>query len=216
MSRQSPNKRPIVVALTGASGAAYGVRLVKVLVGAGRTVHLSISPAAFDVIAHECGVKIGEAGNVVGRLWPALPPGSVVHHRADDLSAPISSGSAATDGMVICPCSSSTLAAVALGVGRNLIHRAADVHLKERRRLVLVTRETPLSLPMIRNMAAAAEAGAVILPASPAMYHRPRSVEEMIDFVVARVCDQLGIAHGLIAPWNSPDPTDQSTACPSD
>lgn len=210
MSQQSPQKRPIVVSLTGASGAAYGVRLVEVLVSEGRTVHLSISPTAFDVIAHECGVKIGEGDNVVGRLWPALPPESVVHHRADDLSAPISSGSVATDGMVICPCSSSTLAAVALGVGRNLIHRAADVHLKERRRLVLVPRETPLSLPMIRNMAAAAEAGAVILPASPALYHCPRSVGEMIDFVVARVCDQLGVAHRLVPPWTPPsalDPT---------
>jgi len=203
MSQHSPNKKPIVVALTGASGAAYGVRLVEVLVVAGRTVHLAISPTAFEVIAHECGVdRGGDNHSMIGRLWPGLPANAVVYHDADDLSAPISSGSVATDGMAICPCSSSTLAAVALGVGRNLIHRAADVHLKERRRLVLVTRETPLSLPMIRNMAAAAEAGAVILPASPALYHRPQSVAEMIDFVVARVCDQLGVAHGLIAPWN--------------
>ncbi len=216
MSLNSPVHKPIVVALTGASGAAYGVRLVEVLVGAGRTVHLAISPAAFDVIAHECGARVEDDREIVGRLWPALPAEAVVYHRADDLSSPIASGSFVTDGMAICPCSSSTLAAVALGVGRNLIHRAADVHLKERRRLVLVARETPLSLPMIRNMAAAAEAGAVVLPASPAMYHRPRSVEEMIDFVVARTCDQLGAAHGLIAPWNPPSPAGQSTRCPSD
>lgn len=205
MSQNSSSKKPIVVALTGASGAAYGVRLVEVLVTAGRTVHLVISPAAFEVIAAECGVERGDNNHsMVGRLWPDLPAGAVVYHEADNLSAPISSGSVATDGMAICPCSSSTLAAVALGVGRNLIHRAADVHLKERRRLVLVSRETPLSLPMIRNMAAAAEAGAVILPASPGLYHRPRSVGEMIDFVVARVCDQLGVAHGLMAPWSEP------------
>ncbi len=206
MSEHSLNIRPIVVALTGASGAAYGVRLVEVLVGAGRTVHLTISPAAFSVIAHECGGECASDNHgIVGRLWPGLPAGTVVYHEADNLSAPISSGSVATDGMVICPCSSSTLAAVATGAGRNLIHRAADVHLKERRRLVLVVRETPLSLPMIRNMAAAAEAGAVILPASPALYHRPRSIGEMIDFVVARVCDQLGIAHGLMTPWSERD-----------
>ena len=115
--------------------------------------------------------------------------------------APIASGSFLTAGMVICPCSGSTLSAVAHSLGENLVHRAAEVHLKERRRLVMVPRETPLSLPQLKNMQAVHEAGAVVLPASPGFYHRPRSLDDLIDFVVARICDQLQVRHDLVRRW---------------
>ena len=115
--------------------------------------------------------------------------------------SPIASGSFLTDGMVICPCSGSTLGAVAHGVGENLIHRAAEVHLKERRKLILVPRETPLSLVYLENMNWAAKAGAVLLPAMPGFYHRAKTIRDLVDFVVARICDQLGIENKLMTRW---------------
>src|SRR5262249_52862572 len=136
-------------------------------------------------------------------------PGRLLYHHHLDFRAGIASGSFLTGGMVVCPCSMGTVAAVAHGLSQNLIHRAADVHLKERRKLVLVPRETPLHVIQLRNLAACAEAGAVVLPASPAFYTRPRSLDDMIDFVVGRVCDQLGVGHDLLRRWggdgNSPE-----------
>jgi 4-hydroxy-3-polyprenylbenzoate decarboxylase len=194
---------PIVVALTGASGAAYGTRLLEVLLAAGREVHLVVSPSGQAVIAEELGRHLD-----LDRLDPAVllgspPPAAgrlhVHHHR--NLMAPIASGSFLTAAMVICPCSGSTLAAVAHAQGQNLIHRAAEVHLKERRPLVVVPRETPLSLPQLKNMQAIHEAGAVVLPASPGFYHGAATVADLVDFVVARICDQLGVANTLIRRW---------------
>lgn len=130
-------------------------------------------------------------------------PGAVRYHHYADLMAPIASGSFLTDGMVICPCSAVTLSAIAHSAGTNLIHRAAEVHLKERRKLVLVPRETPLSIVQLDNMRRAAEAGAVILPAMPAFYHGVASIRDMVDFIVARVCDQLAIPNELIRRWGS-------------
>jgi len=127
--------------------------------------------------------------------------GQVVYHHYRDFRAGIASGSFLTGGMVVCPCSSGTAAAIAHGLSENLIHRAADVHIKERRKLVLVPRETPLGLVQLRNLTACAEAGAVVLPASPAFYTRPKSINHMIDFVVGRVCDQLGVEHHLFERW---------------
>jgi 4-hydroxy-3-polyprenylbenzoate decarboxylase len=200
----------LVVALTGASGSPYAVRLVEVLLRAGRTVHLTISPAAVEVFDREVGrtLRLG-AGEFdpLALLGPAegLDLSRLRYHHYRDFGAGIASGSFLTGGMVICPCSMGTLAAVAHGVSENLIHRAADVHLKERRKLVLVPRETPLGLIQLRNMAAVAEAGAVVLPAMPAFYTRPRSVADMVDFVVARVCDQLGVPHTLLERWGETD-----------
>jgi 4-hydroxy-3-polyprenylbenzoate decarboxylase len=200
----------LVVALTGASGSPYAVRLVEVLLRAGRTVHLTISPAAVEVFDREVGrvLRLGE-----GEFDPLALLGSadgldlsrLRYHHYRNFQAGIASGSFLTGGMVICPCSMGTLAAVAHGVSENLIHRAADVHLKERRKLVLVPRETPLGLIQLRNMAAVVEAGALVLPAMPAFYTRPRSVADMVDFVVARVCDQLGVAHTLLERWGEGD-----------
>jgi 4-hydroxy-3-polyprenylbenzoate decarboxylase len=194
---------PLVVAITGASGAAYGVRLLEVLLAAGREIHLSISPSGQAVIGEELSRRIDLDRFDPAALLGGPPPaaGRLHYHHFKNLMAPIASGSAPTAGMVICPCSGSTLAAVAHSMGENLIHRAAEVHLKERRTLVVVPRETPLSLPQLKNMQAIHEAGAVVLPASPGFYHGPRSLADLVDFVVARICDQLGVANTLVRRW---------------
>jgi flavin prenyltransferase len=194
---------PLVVAITGASGSPYGVRLLEVLLRAGRTVHLVISPAATEVIERELGLKLDlNSFNPALILDPRNANLSLLHyHHFRDFQAGIASGSFLTAGMVVCPCSMGTVAAIAHGVSENLIHRAADVHLKERRKLILVPRETPLGLIQLRNLTAVAEAGAVVLPAMPAFYTLPKTVTDMIDFVVGRVCDQLGVEHGLLKRW---------------
>src|SRR5262245_40456988 len=163
----------LVVALTGASGAPYGVRLLEVLLAAGRTVHLSLSPAAAEVIEYELGRRVRLDDFDPADLLGTDPGGRLHYHHYRNFKAGIASGSFLTAGMAICPCSMGTAAAVAHGLSDNLIHRAADVHLKERRRLVLVPRETPLGLVQLRNLAACAEAGAVVLPAMPGFYTRP-------------------------------------------
>ena len=197
---------PIVLGFTGASGAPYGVRLLEVLLAAGREVHLSISPSGEAVLAAELGRRIDlERFDVATLLGKAPPPAGRLHyHHFKNLMAPIASGSFLTAAMVICPCSGSTLAAVAHSMGENLIHRAAEVHLKERRKLVVVPRETPLSLPQLKNMQAIHEAGAVVLPASPGFYARAETVADLVDFVVARICDQLGVDNSLVRRWGTP------------
>jgi 4-hydroxy-3-polyprenylbenzoate decarboxylase len=194
---------PLVVGITGASGAPYAVRLLEVLLEAGREVHLSISPSGQAVIATELGRTIDLDRFDIGELLGHAPPasGTLTYHHHKNLMAPIASGSFLTAAMVICPCSGSTLSAVAHSMGENLIHRAAEVHLKERRKLVVVPRETPLSLPQLKNMQAIHEAGAVVLPAAPGFYHGAASVADLVDFVVARICDQLGVGNSLIRRW---------------
>ena len=194
---------PIVVAITGASGAAYGVRLVEVLLAAGREIHLTISPSGQAVFETELGRRIDlDRFDLAALLGKAAPTaGRCTYHHYKDLMAPIASGSFITSAMVICPCSGSTLAAVAHSMGENLVHRAAEVHLKERRKLVVVPRETPLSLPQLKNMQAIHEAGAVVLPAAPGFYHGADTVADLVDFVVARICDQLGVDNALIRRW---------------
>lgn len=194
---------PIVVAITGASGAPYGARLLEVLLASGREIHLSISPSGQAVIGEELGRRIDLDRFSLETLLGGKPPasGRIHYHHYKNLMAPIASGSFLTSAMVICPCSGSTLAAVAHSMGENLIHRAAEVHLKERRKLVVVPRETPLSLPQLKNMQAIHEAGAVVLPASPGFYHGATSVADLVDFVVARICDQLGVDHTLMRRW---------------
>jgi 4-hydroxy-3-polyprenylbenzoate decarboxylase len=199
----------VVVAITGASGAAYAVRLVDVLLSAGHDVHLSISPSAALVLLHELELivdldRFDPAALLRGATAAAksdAAPGKLVYHHYQNLMAPIASGSFLTTGMVICPCSGSTLGAVVHGTGDSLIHRAAQVHLKERRKLVVVPRETPLSIVQLDNMKRAAEAGAVVLPAMPGFYHGATSIADLVDFVVARICDQLGVASSLIHRW---------------
>lgn len=213
---------PIILGITGASGAIYAVRLLEVLRAAGRDVHLSISTSGRDVIWQELGLNIDLDNFDASRLrlsadsfpatslQPLVPdepdrgrgrPGSLHYYRQQDFMAPMASGSYLTAGMVICPCSGTTLSAVAAGAASNLIQRAAEVHLKERRKLILVPRETPLSLAHIDNMRRVTEAGAVVLPAAPGWYHGAQSIGDLVDFVVARICDQLGVEHTLTKRW---------------
>jgi flavin prenyltransferase len=207
----------LVVAVTGASGAAYGTRLVEVLLRAGRTVHLTISPAGAEVIATELGREVAlDAAKfdplaLLGSAAKGLELARLRYHHFRDFRAGVASGSFLTGGMAVCPCSMGTLSAIAHGSSENLIQRAADVHLKERRKLVLVPRETPLGLVQLRNMVAVAEAGAVVLPAMPGFYTKPQRVQELVDFVVGRVCDQLGVEHRLFERWGvSPVATDKT------
>ena len=172
----------IVLAMTGASGAPYAVELLRTLSRAGRTVHLTISPSGAQVLREEMDLDVS-----LQRFDPApfgeLGPGRVVYHHHADFKAGIASGSFPTAGMVVSPCSMSTLGAIAHGITTNLVTRAADVHLKERRKLVLVPRETPLSLIHLENMAGVTRAGAVVLPAMPGWYHRPNSLEDLVRFL---------------------------------
>jgi 4-hydroxy-3-polyprenylbenzoate decarboxylase len=197
----------LVVAFTGASGSPYGVRLVEVLLRAGRTVHLTISPSAAEVFERELSRTLlldprqFDPVALLGAGDDVPDTSRLKYHHYRDFNAGVASGSFLTGGMVICPCSMGTLAAVAHGISENLIHRAADVHLKERRKLVLVPRETPLGLLQLRNMVAVTEAGAVVLPAMPAFYTHPRGIPDMIDFVVGRICDQFGVEYRLLERW---------------
>jgi 4-hydroxy-3-polyprenylbenzoate decarboxylase len=197
----------LVLAMSGASGSPYGVRLLEVLLQAGRTVHLTLSPAAVEVLEQELDRKVRldgfELSDLLGEASHVAATAQVRYYHYRDFRAGIASGSFLTGGMVVCPCSMGTVAAIAHGLSQNLIHRAADVHLKERRRLILVPRETPLNAIQLRNLAICAESGAVVLPAMPAFYTRPRSLQDMVDFIVGRICDQLGVAHGLLQRWGA-------------
>ncbi len=188
--------------MTGASGSPYGVRLLDVLLNTGRQIHLVISPAATEVMQRELNVNLDIDHFDPAKLLPARTDFSrLQYHHYRNFQAGIASGSFLTAGMVVCPCSMGTVAAIAHGTSENLIHRAADVHLKERRKLIVVPRETPLGVIQLRNLATLAEAGAVVLPAMPAFYTLPKTIDDMIDFIVGRVCDQLGVEHGLLNRW---------------
>jgi 4-hydroxy-3-polyprenylbenzoate decarboxylase len=202
----------LVLGITGASGAPYALRLLEVLLKTGRNIHLTMSPAATQVFQAELGLPIllGVQDSALRTILDILPPEleadaqrQLIYHHYMDFRAGIASGSFRTAGMVVCPCSMGTVAAIAHGTSQNLIHRAADVHLKERRKLILVPRETPLGLVQLRNLTACAEAGAVVLPAMPAYYTQPQTIQDMIDFVVARIADQLGIDHQLGKRWGT-------------
>jgi 4-hydroxy-3-polyprenylbenzoate decarboxylase len=204
-------KRPLCLGITGASGAIYATRLLEVLLAAGRDVHLSISPSGADVIRQELNRSIDVDDFQLAALLPDAARGSDSSGRVgrvnychwQNFMAPMASGSSLTAGMVICPCSGTTLSAVTAGAAGNLIQRAAEVHLKERRKLILVTRETPVSLTHIDNMRRATKAGAVILPASPGWYHGVSTIDDLVNFIVARICDQLSIEHALTKRWGT-------------
>ncbi len=192
----------LVVAMTGASGAPYAVGLLRTLGRLGRTIHLIASPSAAQVLHQETGLTLS-----LTRFDPLIfgdvSPGRLIYHQHTDFTAGIASGSFLTAGMVVIPCSMSTLGAIAHGVTANLITRAADVHLKERRKLILVPRETPLSLVHLENMVQVTRAGAVVLPAMPGWYHHPRRLDDLVDFIVGRICDQLGIVNSIITRWGN-------------
>lgn len=245
--RSAESAPPVVLALTGASGAVYALRLLDVLLAAGTEVHCSISPAGQAVLRQELDLDVDLTRVALGDLLPSNldawrnaahfrtlrtllgdaplavheePPSEAPpvtprtenqeprtenfhYHHHQNLFAPIASGSSLTSGMVVCPCSGGTLSGIAHGTSANLIQRAADVHLKERRKLILVPRETPLSLVMLDNLRRCAEAGAVVLPAMPGWYHGVCTLRDLVDFVVGRVCDQLGVRHALVKRWGT-------------
>jgi 4-hydroxy-3-polyprenylbenzoate decarboxylase len=198
---------PVTVALTGASGAQYGLRLIEALVAAEREVWVMISKAAHLVIATETDVDLPARPE---RLAEALAqrsgarPGQIRCFGREEWMAPVASGSGAPSSMVICPCSTGTLSAVATGASNNLIERAADVALKERRQLVMVLRETPLSAIHLEHMLNLTRLGAVMLPAAPGFYHQPATIDDLVDFIVARILNQLGIEHRLMPRWGEP------------
>ena len=190
---------PIVVGITGASGAPYAVRLLQQLAASHRPVSLIVSKYGMRLLDTEMGIASMDAlREAVGKdAWDSC----VEIFGNDDRGAPPASGSSLTAGMIVCPCSMGTLSAIAVGASRSLIERAADVTLKERRKLILVPRETPLSAIHLGNMLRLTRAGAVIMPAAPGFYHRPKQVSDLVDFVVARMLDQLGVDQTLVKRW---------------
>lgn len=182
--------RRVVVGLTGASGAIYGVKLVEALSTAGCEVHLIVSRPGAQVLSHEVGMT---ATSLAERAHTSYKP--------ESMGAAPASGSAGFDAMVICPCSASTVAAVASGVTTTLIHRAADVMLKEGRPLILVPREAPLHVGHLENLLKLARLGAVVIPASPGFYHNPHSIDDLVNHLVGKICDRLEVPHKLFERW---------------
>ncbi len=220
--------KPVVVAITGGSGAVYGARLLQVLLASNIDVHLVISPAGHQVIQQELGFSVRPA-SVQPTVAEALPladltldrqsdrdeqirhaatraarDGRLTVHGYQDYFTPIASGSFLTRAMVVCPCSGGTLSSIVRSNSGNLIERAAEVHLKERRKLIIVNRETPLSTFQIENMLRASQAGVVVLPAMPGWYHGVQNLADLVDFIVARILDQLDVPHSLMQRWQDP------------
>ncbi|HEX2211040.1 MAG TPA: flavin prenyltransferase UbiX [Longimicrobium sp.] len=195
--RVSPGA-PVTLGITGASGAPYAVRLLRALNDSGTGVRLIVSGYGFRLLAEESGIDGLDALRAATGDWSR-----VELYDSLDRGATPASGSAPSAGMVVCPCSMGTLASIAAGTSRNLVERAADVALKERRPLILVPRETPLSLIHLENMTRLTRAGATIMPAAPGFYHHPQSIDDMVDFVVARILDHLGVEHGIGKRWKS-------------
>jgi polyprenyl P-hydroxybenzoate/phenylacrylic acid decarboxylase-like protein len=193
----------IVVGITGASGALYAARMIQLLVAAEVQTHLVVSPLGQRLLQDELGMEGVDLPGLAGLAPEATaPPANLTYHHFKDVGATIASGSFRHDGMIVCPCSSNTLGAIASGSAQNLIHRAAHVTLKERRKLVLVHREMPLSLIDIRNMQTVTEAGAIVAPANPGFYMLPSRIEEIADFVVGRCLDLVGVEHDLNVRWS--------------
>lgn len=198
----------VTLALTGASGLAYGLRLLECLLDAGIQVRVLVSQAAHVVAAQELSLTLpARAVELEAWLKARYPDtkGSVCVYAREDWFSPVASGTGVSDAMVVCPCSMGTLAAIAHGLSDNLIERAADVTIKENRKLILVPRETPFSALHLENMLKLSRLGVVILAANPGFYHHPQRVEDLVDFVVARILDQLGIVHSLMARWGQDD-----------
>ena len=198
--------KTVTVAFTGASGLPYGLRLLECLIAAGARVFLLYSPAAQVVARQELELTLPTQPAAAASFFAeryAAQPGQLTVFGREDWMSPVASGSNPADAMAVCPCSMGTLGALAAGLADNLIERAADVMLKERRTLVLVPRETPLSAIHLENMLKLARAGAVILPPSPGFYGHPATIGDLVDFVVARVLDQLGVEHSLGPRWGA-------------
>jgi 4-hydroxy-3-polyprenylbenzoate decarboxylase len=203
--------KTICLAFTGASGMPYGIRLLECLLEAGCHVQLLYSQVAQIVAKQEMGLELparAKEAQIHFRERYAALSGELDVYGREEWFAPLASGSNAPDAMVVCPCTMGTLAAIAQGLASNLIERAADVVLKEGRKLVLVPRETPFSAIHLENMLRLSRAGAVILPPNPGFYHHPQRIEDMVDFVVARILDQVSVPHALMQRWGDPERAD--------
>jgi flavin prenyltransferase len=206
---EAERSRRVAVAMTGASGAIYAVRTLAALLAGGCDVDLVASDYGRRLLHDELGPEVTIDGLLPWlqhRYGVVVTQGRLTVHANRDLGASIASGTGDCDGMVIVPCSMKTLAGVAHGLSRNLIERAADVMLKERRPLVVVPRETPMSLPQLRNMVACAESGAVVLPAMPAFYNLPQTIDDLADFMAGKILSSLGIRHSLVPAWTGKVP----------
>lgn len=195
----------IVVGITGASGAIYGLRLIKELLGAQQNVAVLLSNAGRQVLAYETGLKLDPdplaCAEQLGSHFKGVD--APRYYAMEDFFAPIASGSSAPDAVVICPCSMGTVGRIAAGLSDNLLERVADVALKEQKKLLLVPRETPFNQLHLQNLLRLSQAGAQILPAMPGFYHQPQSINELVDFVVGKLLDQLGVAHQLFTRWGN-------------
>lgn len=198
--------KPVILAMTGASGAAYGLRLLECLIKSQYPVYLMVSRAAQIVFATEVELEVPTQTEEMAAWFSAkyqAAPGQLQVFGHQQWMAPVASGSHTAASMVICPCTTGTLSAVANGHSDNLIDRAADVMLKERRQLIMVVRETPFSSIHLENMLKLTNAGATIMPANPGFYNRPESIDDLVDFMVARILDHLGVEHQLLQRWGS-------------
>ncbi|GAL06942.1 flavin prenyltransferase UbiX [Photobacterium aphoticum] len=200
----SVGDKRITLAWTGASGAPYGLRLLECLLAADYQVYLLISSAARVVLATEHGLKLPSGPEAAQQALIAhlgCENGQLIVCGKEDWFSPVASGSAAPKQMVVCPCSAGTLASVAHGMSDNLLERAADVVMKERGQLLMVVRETPFSTLHLENMLKLSKMGVTIMPAAPGFYHQPQSIEDLVDFMVARILDHLGVSQGLVPRW---------------
>lgn len=196
----------IALAMTGASGAQYGLRLLQCLIESGKKVYFMISPPGQVVVGMETDLALpgrpAEMQKYFTEKYQAQP-GQLQVFGKDQWTAPVASGSSVPDAMVVCPCTTGTLSSIACGSSNNLIERAADVVLKERKKLILVPRETPFSDIHLENMLKLSRMDAIILPPNPGFYHHPKTIDDLVDFVVARILDQLDIKHDLLPPWGA-------------
>jgi 4-hydroxy-3-polyprenylbenzoate decarboxylase len=193
------NKKKVTVAITGASGAIYGVRCVQALLAEGHTVHFLLTGAAWQVLYYELELDTSDEQACLEELFGKCD--HFHYHTQQDFSAPIASGSAKSDAMIIVPCSMGTLAKISHGISSNLLERAADVMLKERRKLIIVPRESPLSSIHLENMKRVSDLGGMIVPAMPGYYHNPKTMDDLINFVVGKVLDQVEVDHNLFTRW---------------
>jgi 4-hydroxy-3-polyprenylbenzoate decarboxylase len=202
--KQTNTNTPVILAMTGASGADYGLRLMQCLLQAERPVYLLLSKAAQLVLATETDLDVPGRPAEIEKFFTELyqaKPGLLSVFGREQWTSPVASGSHIAQSMVVCPCTTGTMSSIACGISDNLIERAADVMLKERRQLIMVVRETPLSAIHLENMLRLAQAGATVMPANPGFYHKPQSISEVIDFMVARILDHLDVEHNLLPRW---------------
>jgi 4-hydroxy-3-polyprenylbenzoate decarboxylase len=200
----------VALAITGASGTRYGLRLLECLIQAGARVYLMVSQAGQVVLKLEAGISVPANPANMERFFAerlTAVPGQLRIFGRQEWTAPVASGSNPPDAMVVCPCTTGTLASIACGVSGDLIDRAADVALKEGRKLILVVRETPFSVVHLENMLRLARAGAVIMPANPGFYFNPQGIDDIVDFMVARILDHVGVPHQLGRRWGAEPPT---------